>query len=163
MINLTYEELLIEADSNNLITKEKPLPISKGRIKGNRIAIQRGLSETEKACILAEELGHYYTSTGNILDLSSVSNRKQEFRARMWAYKKMIPVETIVGALRYGCRSRYEIAEFLEVTEQFLEDAINKYKEKYGYQFIRVGNCFIRFAPTLDFGFLDNFDTERGR
>ena len=27
---MTYEELLIEADANNLTVKEKPLPISKG-------------------------------------------------------------------------------------------------------------------------------------
>ena len=32
---MNYEELLIEADSNNLITKEKPLLANAGRIKGN--------------------------------------------------------------------------------------------------------------------------------
>ena len=41
VIDLTYEDLLIEADDNDLITKEKDLPVSKGRIKGNRIAINR--------------------------------------------------------------------------------------------------------------------------
>lgn len=67
---ITYEQLLMEADSNNLIAKEKKLPVSKGRIKGNRIAIKNGLTEAEKKCILAEELGHYYTGSGNILDQS---------------------------------------------------------------------------------------------
>ena len=55
----TYEDLLMEADAQNLITKEKNLPVSKGRIKGNRIAIKKGLTEKEKKCILAEELGHH--------------------------------------------------------------------------------------------------------
>ncbi len=55
----TEEELLIEADDHNLITKEKPLRAGKGRIKGNRIAIQKGLTEAEKKCVLAEELGHW--------------------------------------------------------------------------------------------------------
>ena len=36
---LTYEELLVEAENNNLIVKEKPLPISKGRIKGRMEAV----------------------------------------------------------------------------------------------------------------------------
>lgn len=45
---ITYEQLLIDADNNNIITKEKNLPISKGRIKGNRIALKKGLTETEK-------------------------------------------------------------------------------------------------------------------
>ena len=44
----TYDDLLIEADNNNLITKEKPLRANKGRIKGNRIAIKKDLTETEK-------------------------------------------------------------------------------------------------------------------
>lgn len=61
---ITYEQLLMEADSKGLITKEKNLPISKGRIKGNRIAIKRGMTEMEKKCVMAEELGHYYTGTG---------------------------------------------------------------------------------------------------
>ena len=66
----TYTDLLIEADNNNLITKEKCLLAHKGRIKGNRIAIKKDMTTAEKACVLAEELGHYYTATGDILDMS---------------------------------------------------------------------------------------------
>lgn len=73
---MTYEELLIEADNLGLIVKEKKLLSSTGRIKGNRIAIHRNLTQAEKSGILAEELGHYYTGCGNILDQASVSNRK---------------------------------------------------------------------------------------
>ena len=51
---ITYEELLMESDRNHLVTKEKPLPISKGRIKGNRIAIRQDLTEKEKKCFLFE-------------------------------------------------------------------------------------------------------------
>ena len=40
---LTYNDLLIEADNNCLITKEKPLRANKGRIKGNRIAIKEDM------------------------------------------------------------------------------------------------------------------------
>lgn len=45
---MTYEKLLREADSYNLITKEKNLPVSKGRIKGNKIAIRKDLTNLEK-------------------------------------------------------------------------------------------------------------------
>ncbi|MDD3648474.1 MAG: hypothetical protein PHS44_08340, partial [Candidatus Dojkabacteria bacterium] len=44
----------------------------------------------EKSCILAEELGHYYTTVGDITDQTKVENRKQELRARMWAYNDRI-------------------------------------------------------------------------
>lgn len=88
---MNYEELLIEADNNELITKEVPLYANAGRIKGNRIALKKDIpTQPEKACVLAEELGHYYTSTGNILDMEDVRNRKQELRARFWAYNKQI-------------------------------------------------------------------------
>ena len=60
---MTYEELLTESDSMNLIVKEKDIPGYGGRICNNRIAIHKGLSsQSEKACVLAEELGHYHTT-----------------------------------------------------------------------------------------------------
>ena len=99
---ITYEELLMESDRNHLVTKEKPLPISKGRIKGNRIAIRQDLTEKEKKCVLAEELGHHYTAAGEILDQSSVSNRKQELPGRAFAYNKLVGLRGIVGANNHG-------------------------------------------------------------
>ena len=132
VINLTYEELLIESDNNNLIAKEKELPISKGRIKGNRIAINKSLTETEKKCVLAEELGHYHTTVGDILDQSEVNERKQELQARAWAYSRLVGLDGIIEAYLHGCENLYEIAEYLEVTEEFLNDALLHYKSKFG-------------------------------
>lgn len=146
MINLTYEELLLEADSNNLVTKEKDLPISKGRIKGHRIAIDRKLTTTEKACVLAEELGHHYTTVGNILNQSSVENRKQELKARIISYDKMIGLSGIIKAYNAGCRNRYEISEYLDVTEEFFIDALSHYESKYGLC-ITYGKYLIYFNP----------------
>ncbi len=85
---MDYTELLMEADGNHLITKEKPLKSCAGRIKGNRIAIKSTLTTTEKKCVLAEELGHYYTTVGSILNQDSAQNRRQEQQARLWSYNK---------------------------------------------------------------------------
>lgn len=101
-------------------------------IDGN-IALSDTLNTVaEKTCVLAEELGHHHTSTGNILDPFDAQNRKQELRARMWAYRKAFNLCDLVSAYKHGCRNRYEIAEYLEITEQFFEDAIKAYKQKYG-------------------------------
>lgn len=54
-----YEELLTETTNNNLIVKEKDLQGCDGLIKENRIAIRTDLTNTQKSCVLAEELGHY--------------------------------------------------------------------------------------------------------
>lgn len=145
---MTYEELLIEADANNLTVKEKPLPISKGRIKGNRIAIRKDMTETEKACVLAEELGHHYTAVGDILDQSSAENRKQEMRGRIVAYNKLVGLRGIVDAYLHHCQNLSEAAEYLGVTEEFLSDSIMYYKNKYGV-FATVDNYTIVFEPTI--------------
>ena len=144
---MTYDELLIEADRNNLIAKEKPLVSGDGRISGNRIAIRKDIeTQTQKACVLAEELGHHYTTVGNILDQSDVSNRQQEQKARTWAYFRQISLCDLVSAYRYGCRNKFEVADYLGVTEQFLADALQRFKEKYGL-FATFENYVIYFEP----------------
>lgn len=144
---MNYETLLTEACDEGLIVKEKTLKYNNGRIKGNRVAIRKDIETTaEKSCILAEELGHYYTSTGDILDLTVAENRKQERRARIWAYNKQIGLKGLINAYEHGCKNRHEIAEYLEVTESFLEEAVNCYQEKYGL-FTQIDNYIIYFNP----------------
>lgn len=145
----SYEILLSEASENGLIVKEKPLKYNNGRIKGSRVAIRQDLSTSvEKACVLAEELGHHYTTYGNILDQSDTSNRKQELRARAWAYNYQIGLIGLVRAYEHGCRNRFEVAEFLEVTEEVLEECLTFYRNKYGVC-ANVDNYVVYFIPNL--------------
>ena len=143
---MTYEQLLIEADNNNLITKEKPLLANKGRIKGNKIAIKRDLTQIEKKCVLAEELGHYYTATGDILDQSTTENRKQERLGRIYSYNRIIGLIGLIRAYKNGCQSIHEAAEYLDVTDEFLLEAINCYKSKYGL-YATIDSYVIYFEP----------------
>jgi hypothetical protein len=145
---MTYETLLKEAESEHLIVKEKPLHAHAGRIKGDRIAIRKDLVTTEKACVLAEELGHHYTTSGNILEQSDTGNRKQELRARLWAYNRQIGLMGIVRAYQRRCNGLSEMAEYLDVTEQFLADALEQYHRKYGRS-VTVDNYVILFEPYL--------------
>lgn len=144
-----YDTLLAESDDRNLITKEKSLKAHDGRIKGKRIAIRKDMTTVRKGCVLAEELGHYYTSSGNILDQSLGNNQKQEYRARSWAFKEMITLDDFYSAFKAGCRNRYEIAEHLNVTEDFLEDALKYFRTIYpdGY---KTEYYIIQFIPNLD-------------
>ena len=146
---MDYESLLQESDTLGLIVKEKPLKYNNGRIKGSRIAIRQDITTTtEKSCVLAEELGHHYTSVGNILDMTSAANRKQERQARLWAYNKQIGLIGLVRAFEHGCQNRFEIAEYLEVTEEFLEECIECYRNKYGIC-KQVDNYVVYFIPQL--------------
>lgn len=148
---MNYETLLNEATSNNIHVIEKASFKSdaKGLINDNVIGLSQTIhNDTERACILAEELGHYYTSSGNILDIKNIANAKQEHIARLWAYNKMIGLMGIVNAHKARCQNRHEVAEYLGVTEQFLMEALECYRSKYGaYAFI--DNYIIGFEPNL--------------
>ena len=112
------------------------------------VAIREDMTIPEKTCALAEELGHHETSVGNILDMTSAANRKQERQARFWAYNKQIGLFGLVRAFEHGCQNRFEIAEYLEVTEEFLEECIECYRNKYGIC-KRLDNYVVYFIPQL--------------
>lgn len=146
---MNYEALLDEAQQDGLIVKEKPLKYNNGRIKGKRIAIRKDIeTSAEKACVLAEELGHHHTSVGNIIDMENVSNRKQERQARFWGYNKLIGLTGIVRAFQAGCQSRHEVADLLDVTEEYLQECIDCYRDKYGV-YTEIDNYTIYFIPNL--------------
>ena len=149
---MDYEALLIEADNDGLIVKEKPLQYNNGRVKGNRIAIRKDIdTSSEKTCVLAEELGHHYTSVGDILDLSDPSKRKQERQARLWGYNKLIGLSGLVKAFEAGCQNRFEVSEYLDVTDEYLCECLNTYRDKYGVG-VTVDDYYIMFIPHLAIG-----------
>ncbi|WP_309121005.1 ImmA/IrrE family metallo-endopeptidase [Paenibacillus sp.] len=147
---MPYERLLKDAEEGQVDVYEKNI---KGNIKGlysnNIIWINRNITTAaEKTCILAEELGHHHTTVGDILDQTKVTNRKQERRARSWAYDKLVPLSAIIEAHKAGVKSRHEFAERLQITEEFLAAAIEWYQEKYGL-FIRYQGSTIYFEPLV--------------
>ena len=129
----TYEKMLIDASNNGFEIVEKNFKSdAKGLCKGKKIGIRKDMSDTEKACVLAEELGHYYTSIGNILDQNNVNNKKQELVARRWATNILLCPADLIEACRAGNEYISDIAEYLGVTSEFLIDAINVFSAKYG-------------------------------
>ena len=144
---MNYEDLLNEYADEDLVIKEKPLQSSNGRIYNNRIAIRHDMPTVDKTCTLAEELGHYYTSSGDILDQENVSNRKQEHRARMWAYDKLLPLQLFILAFKHGCHSPHDTADFLEVSEEFLKDCVKAYYDKYG-PFLEIDGYLLMFSES---------------
>lgn len=146
---MEYEELLEVSDQLGLIVKEKPLKYNDGRIKGNRVAIRKDLDTTaKKACVLAEEIGHFCTASGAIIDQSLSVNRKAELKGRIWAYNKQIGLQGIIACHKNRCHTLSDMAEYLNVTELFLSDAISCYKMKYGLG-TQVDNYIIGFEPNL--------------
>lgn len=147
----TFEQLQDEAckDGIDVIDYEFNSNKIKGLYCDGTIAIHQNIeTSAEKACVLAEELGHHYTSVGNIIDVSNTWNRKQERQARLWAYNKQIELCGLISAYNAGCHNKYEVADYLDVTEEFLSDAIACYRSKYGTGVI-VDNYYVMFIPNL--------------
>ena len=146
---MEYEALLLTADDKGLSVKEKNLRASDGIIYDNRIAIRKDLPTTAaKACTLAEEICHYELTVGDILDQTDPANRRQEQKARTEAYRRMIGLQGLVDAFRAGCRNRYEAADYLGVTEQFLEDAVTRFRQIHGAR-VFCGQYLICFEPSF--------------
>lgn len=146
---MTYDELLAAADNLNLVVKEKPMRGYDGRIKGNKIAIRKSIPTLkEKSCVLAEEIGHYYATAGDILDMNKTENKKQELKARAFAYDMQVGLIGIVNAFEAGCTSSFLVSDYLGVTEAFLFDSIEYYRKKYGIC-TSIDNYLIFFEPTL--------------
>lgn len=148
---MSYEKLLYKSEEENIIVEEVSMPYRtkglSGVIGDTKLAwIDKDLTSIEKKCVLAEEIGHIKTSCGNILDQSSISNRKQERRARKWATENTLPLASLVDGWKNGCTSYYELAEFLEVSEEFLLESLQLYSEKYGIR-IEVDEYIVLFEP----------------
>lgn len=97
----------------------------------------------ERKCLLAEELAHHLLNSGNVIE-----DPLQERKARRSAHDKLIGLDGLIRAYESGCVCAEDIADYLEVTSEFLEEAIFEYSLKYGTHAIR-GKHIIAFQPCL--------------
>lgn len=125
---MTYDDLCVEYEDEVYIFEHpvqrdcEKLGITgvKGLYKNNCIAIDKYISRREKKCTLAEELGHHYTSSGNILDMRLSNSLKQERIAREWGANKLINLNAFIEACKLY-DNIYQIAEELDVTYEVIE------------------------------------------
>ncbi|MBD7912023.1 MULTISPECIES: ImmA/IrrE family metallo-endopeptidase [Clostridium] len=146
---MEYDELIAKATNDNVDILEVSF---KGKAKGyysdGVIAIDNKIeTNTEKKCILAEELGHFYTSTGDILD-NSILSKKKESIARRWACEKLITLSHLTSAFKDGITNKSDLANYLDVTPHFLDLTLEYYKRRYGTH-VKLNNYIIFFEPNL--------------
>ena len=113
---------------------------------GDLILIKRNLSETRKAEVLYEELAHHKLTYGNILDQSKWINRKFENYAKRHGYEAALPLRIIVEAHHYGVSNLYELAQYVQLSEEHVLEILKHYKQKHGLT-TRYGKYVIQFEP----------------
>lgn len=92
------------------------------------IGINRSLINNSKKYIsvLAEELGHYFTSRGNLVSecityREKLNKSKEEKRARIWASNFLISDNEIIGAILQNVNTIYGLSIHFNVTEEIIK------------------------------------------
>ncbi len=140
----------LDIDERTLLgSRLSGLYISKRGLKPT-ICINPALSSKEKICVIAEEAGHHYRTFGNVISLATVRERKGERAGRTWAYMNLLPLDDIAQAWLGGVNTIWDLAEHLEVTEQFLMDAIDYYHQRFGEIKELENGVIVQFDPYFD-------------
>ncbi len=95
---------------------------------GKIIAINKSLTDTQRKCVFAEELGHYYcNATYPPSCKDEILINRSEYRAKKWSVKALIPYSSLQKVKDIGLQYKWEIAEELGVTEDLVERAAQLY------------------------------------
>lgn len=75
---------------------------------------------------MAEEIAHYKTVEGDILNLSIVLNRKYESLGRKWSYRKLMPQKDLEKFIKANeIVYRYDLGEGSEIMIMLLMKRYN--------------------------------------
>lgn len=88
-----------------------------------------GLNSTKDEKIrLAHELGHCVTGSFYNRYSDFDIKAKSENKADKWAIKKLIPKDELQAAFEQGYTEPWDLAEYFNVTEEFIIKAVNYYR-----------------------------------
>lgn len=96
---------------------------------GNHIFMDHEKIENhaEEKRILAHELGHIQTGTMHSVSSPCDLVERHEERAERWTIKHLLPYDEMCYAIRNGCRTTWELAEYFEVPDELIHKAIDYY------------------------------------
>lgn len=90
------------------------------------IAINKSIKDRKKLCsIISEELGHYYTTYGDLTDQEGKNKKvqaiKMENRAKKWAADFLMSDEELMQALMNCISNRCDLCEYFNATDELLK------------------------------------------
>lgn len=137
---MAYEKLKLQYEHLSFIEDPNMPKGLSGLYRDNVILINKHLTYYEKHCVLAEELGHYETTVGDITNLTEIRNRKLELVARTWGYEKIVSLDSLIDCFTKGYTTVDDICLHLEITPLYLHKAIEKYSQRYGISINHKGH-----------------------
>ena len=136
------EEIIEEAESNGIEIFYGNLPLSEAVSVPGYIGLDYSLmtSPAKEKIACTHELGHNVTGGFYTRNSSPLEKRRAEVRADRYTYRKLLPLEDLQDAVRKGYREPWEIADYLELTNEFVADAL-KYYTEHGYILTDADAC----------------------
>lgn len=77
--------------------------------------------------ILAHELGHCATGCTHKVSSPLDLVEKHEYKANRWAIEQYIPFDALRDAIKQGYAERWQLAEYFDMPESFIQRALNFY------------------------------------
>lgn len=131
-----FEALVASRPQLNIVIS-KEMPKSLGGLTFIRdIYINHDRSDREKYEILQEEFAHYDYTVGDISSYSSEADKKQEALARSKAMERTVTLKGLIHCYFNHAWSLEEVADYFGVTEKYVQEAIQNYRNKYGLVFL---------------------------
>ena len=138
------DSLIAESSTEFDIKPRTDMPAGvDGLCIGKTIIINANRTRVEQAQTLAEEISHQEISVGDILNPNDIESAKQETIARRRSFNRLVPLDKLVAAY-WQSTNEFELADYLDVTVEYLFDVLAYYREKYGV--IVKNNILINFA-----------------
>src|SRR5699024_12816758 len=110
------------------------------------ILIEKPLNYVNKLETLCEEIAHHLITYGDIRDQTKMLHRKFELKARRLGSELDISLDGLIDAFHHGVQNLYEMSQYFDVSEQYVLNALNNYKMKYGLDVYHNGYV-IKFEP----------------
>lgn len=129
---MTLNELYTIADNNNISVYYFPLSPMQSLSLPETIAIDVTQLDTalEEKGLLAHELGHCLTWSFYNISSKYNTRSRMEYRADRWVIHNLIPFSEFYEALQNGITERWQLAEYFDVTEDYIDKAITMYEQK---------------------------------
>ena len=128
----TSHDMVVFCDNNDILVEYAKLPLNKSiscRYDDEDYIImdESEMTEAEKKTHLAHEIGH--CETGSFYHAYSPYETRErcEYRANVWAIKKLLPKEELEYAIKHGSEEVWQLAEDFEVTENLIRFACRYY------------------------------------
>ena len=142
----SYEKLLAQYDDEIIIEETNLKKGLSGLYLGEVILIEKRLNSVNKLETLCEEIAHHLITYGDIRDQTKMLHRKFELKARRLGSELAISLDGLIDAFHHGVQNLYEMSQYFDVSEQYVLNALNNYKMKYGLDVYHKGYV-IKFEP----------------